>query len=161
MLTPMLSLTVRPRPSPPESCLLPFQHFAHLVALTIQLSKPCATTVVLTSGRMLSREIWNLIQSISPISGGAISGLAMCPQSSVRGAESGKDGLLLGVKAVWISEEDMRRGRHFLGLVKEEGLAASTQFTILRNIRSVLPSNKALPLVQLMVPSMSVQVGAE
>ena len=46
---------------------------------------------------------------------------------------------------------------HFLAWMKAEGLAASTQSTILSTIRSVQPGNKALRLVQVKVPARSVQ----
>ena len=45
----------------------------------------------------------------------------------------------------------------FLVWLKNEGLAASTQSTILSTIRSVQPGNKALRLVQVKVPARSVQ----
>ena len=45
----------------------------------------------------------------------------------------------------------------FLAWIKAEGLAASTQSTILSTIRSVQPGNKALRLVQVKVPARSVQ----
>ena len=45
----------------------------------------------------------------------------------------------------------------FLAWMKEEGLAASTQSTILSTIRSVQPGNKALRLAQVKVPPRSVQ----
>ena len=45
----------------------------------------------------------------------------------------------------------------FLAWMKEEGLAASTQSTILSTIRSVQPGNKALRLVQVKVPARSVE----
>ena len=45
----------------------------------------------------------------------------------------------------------------FLAWMKSEGLAASTQSTILSTIRSVQPGNKALRLVQVKVPARSVQ----
>ena len=45
----------------------------------------------------------------------------------------------------------------FLAWMKAEGLAASTQSTILSTIRSVQPGNKALKLVQVKVPARSVQ----
>ena len=45
----------------------------------------------------------------------------------------------------------------FLVWVKAEGLAASTQSTLLSTIRSVQPGNKALRLVQVKVPARSVQ----
>ena len=44
----------------------------------------------------------------------------------------------------------------FLAWMKAEGLAASTQSTILSTIRSVQPGNKALRLVQVKVPARSV-----
>ena len=45
----------------------------------------------------------------------------------------------------------------FLAWMKAEGLASSTQSTILSTIRSVQPGNKALRLVQVKVPARSVQ----
>jgi len=45
----------------------------------------------------------------------------------------------------------------FLAWMKAEGLAASTQSTILSTIRSVQPGNKALRLVQVKVPARSVE----
>ena len=45
----------------------------------------------------------------------------------------------------------------FLVWMKAEGLAASTQSTILSTIRSVQPGNKALRLVQVKVPARSVE----
>ena len=45
----------------------------------------------------------------------------------------------------------------FLAWRKAEGLAASTQSTILSTIRSVQPGNKALRLIQVKVPARSVQ----
>ena len=45
----------------------------------------------------------------------------------------------------------------FLAWMKAEGLAASTQSTILSTIRSVQPGNEPLRLVQLKVPARSVQ----
>ena len=45
----------------------------------------------------------------------------------------------------------------FLVWMNAEGLAASTQSTILSTIRSVQPGNKALALVQVKVPARSVQ----
>ena len=45
----------------------------------------------------------------------------------------------------------------FLGWMKAEGLAASTQSTLFSTIRSVQPGNKALRLVQLQVPAWLVQ----
>jgi hypothetical protein len=46
----------------------------------------------------------------------------------------------------------------FLAWMKAEGLAASTQSTILSTIRSVQPGDKALRLCQVKVPARSVQV---
>ena len=45
----------------------------------------------------------------------------------------------------------------FLGWMKAEGLAASTQSTLFSTIRSVQPGNKALRLVQVKVPARSVE----
>ena len=45
----------------------------------------------------------------------------------------------------------------FLAWMKAEGLAASTQSTLLSTIRSVQPGNKALRLVQVKVPARSVE----
>ncbi len=45
----------------------------------------------------------------------------------------------------------------FLAWMKAEGLAASTQSTILSTIRSVQPGNKALRFVQVKVPARSVE----
>ena len=45
----------------------------------------------------------------------------------------------------------------FLAWMKAEGLAASTQSTILSTIRSVQPGNKALRLLQVKVPARSVE----